>query len=156
MTDQPEATEEAPKDEAKPENTDDAATEMDRLRAEGLLRNPLAQTHHIDTSTDGYVDIRAAAPIFEEARRAALRHAADVVDPNTDTQDENVIFPDDPDEAEQAKKDVTAQAAALPETPAVQEDPTSGANLQASEGAHAQVVADKPQSTLVDDTKPTE
>lgn len=105
------------KSESKPKGTrkdDDEVPELDRLREEGLRRSPLSQTQHLDT-TEGYVDLRTVSPVFEETRRDAVRHAADVVDPNTDTHDPNVILPDDEDARERVEEDLKNEAADLPE-----------------------------------------
>lgn len=84
-------------------------------RAEGLARNPLWQTDNIDTTeSGGLVDVRKVSPMFEQARRDAVRHAAAVLDPEDDTPDDpNVILPDDEVEADRARADVKRQAAEL-------------------------------------------
>jgi hypothetical protein len=113
---------------------------LDLAREEGMRRNPTAQTSHLDTSTDGVVDLRQVASIFEEARQDAVRHAADVLDPDTDTVDPNVIEPDDADDAERARDELRREAANLP--PA-SENTRSGygdgmGDLQGQEGVTAQ------------------
>jgi hypothetical protein len=102
--------------EAKTESGAEEVHELDRLRADGMLRNPTYQTSHLDTTGEGLIDLRSVAPVFEEARQEAVRHAADVFDPNTDTTDENVIEPDDVNERQAAREAVTAEAAVLPVT----------------------------------------
>lgn len=109
-------------------------------RAEGQARNPLWQTSNIDTTEGGgLVDIRKVSPMFEQARRDAVRHAAAVLDPEDDTPDDpNVILPDDEAEAERAKADLKRQAAELgdPEDdPVVIPDPHGGhGDLMGAEG----------------------
>jgi hypothetical protein len=112
MTDKTEAK---PTESEEPKaETGEEVRELDALRADGMLRNPTYQTSHLDTTGDGLIDLRSVAPVFEEARREAVRHAADVFDPNTDTTDENVIEPDGTDERQAARDAVTTEAAALP------------------------------------------
>lgn len=106
------------KSEEKPVEAGEEKVEahpLDQARAEGFRTFPTWQTGSVDTSSgSGPVDIKSVTPVFEQTRQDLVRHAADVVDPNTDTADENVVLPDDKDEAEAAKGQLAEQAAKLP------------------------------------------
>ncbi len=101
------------KTEAKPE--DEERHPLDAAREEGSRVFPTWQTGNIDTSTGGLVDLKAVSPVFEHTRQDLVKHAADVFDPETDTADENVILPEDKDEADAVKEQTAQEAASLPE-----------------------------------------
>lgn len=105
------------KTESKPDTTEDPKTDeehpLDVARREGLRLSPLSQTEHLDTSGGGITDLHRVSPVFEEARQHAVRQAARAADAEYDT--DTVVFPDDKDERERARKHVRKLAEDLPE-----------------------------------------
>jgi hypothetical protein len=105
--------------ESKPESTEDPETTeehpLDAARREGQRLAPLSQTQHLDTSEGGLVDLRTVSPVFEEARQHAVRQGALAAD--EEFAPDTVIFPDDKDEADRARRHVKAAAAELPDPP---------------------------------------
>ena len=117
-----------PKDETtKPDTSrkgeskgeDDEEHPQDALRREGLRLFPGAQTQQLDTTEGGGVtDVRKISPVFEEARQHAARAAAAAADADYgDEGAENVVFPDDTEEADLAREHARKVAAELPEEP---------------------------------------
>lgn len=105
------------KSESKPETTEDPATDeehpLDALRREGLRLNPQFQTEHLDTTGGGPVDLHRISPAFEEARQHAVRAAAIAAD--EDYAPDNVVFSDDPDEAERQREHARKLAEDIPD-----------------------------------------
>jgi membrane protein involved in colicin uptake len=99
------------KSEAKPSTTSEEVHELDRLREEGLRRNPSWQTGNIDTST-GVTDLGEVSPIFKQAQEAAIRRAADHAD--SGEEDPRVVLPEGEDAAQRALDDAQQRAADLP------------------------------------------
>jgi len=105
------------KAESKPDTTEDPQTDeehpLDVARREGLRAAPLSQTQHLDTTDGGITDLHRVSPVFEEARQHAVRQGALAAD--EEYAPDNVVFPDDKDEADRARRHVKAAAAELPE-----------------------------------------
>lgn len=101
--------------ESKPDPETTEEHPLDAARREGLRLAPLSQTQHLDTTEGGLVDLRAVSPVFEEARQHAVRQGALAAD--EEFAPDTVVFPDDPDEAERARRHVKAAAAELPDPP---------------------------------------
>lgn len=105
--------------ESKPETADDPKTDeehpLEAARREGLRLAPLSQTQHLDTTEGGIVDLHQISPVFEEARQHAVRQGALAAD--QEFAPDTVVFPDDPDEADRARRHVKAAAAELPDAP---------------------------------------
>lgn len=113
------------KSESKPETTEDPATDeehpQDALRREGLRLNPQFQTEHLDTTGGGPVDLHRISPAFEEARQHAVRAGAAAAE--ADYAPDNVVFSDDPDEAERQRQAVREQAKDVPDADADRRPP---------------------------------
>lgn len=122
---------------------------LDAARAAGARDFPTWQTGSVDTSSGALVDLKSVSPVFEQTRRALVKHAADVFDPNTATADENVILPTDEAEAEAAKAQTTQEAASLPEQSFFGGD----APIDPVEGDAAQESAQAPEAPP-EDVKP--
>lgn len=105
------------KTESKPDTAEDPKTDeehpLDAARREGLRLSPLSQTQHLDTTEGGITDLHRVSPVFEEARRHAVRQGALAADEEYGS--ETVIFPDDKDEADRAREHVRKLAEDLPD-----------------------------------------
>lgn len=100
MTDKSEA--------AKSTDDEQLAADQEAARLEGLRSNPGFRMGTVDT-TEGTVNMHDVSPVFRDAQRDAVLHAARVVE-DDEVYDPTVIMPEDPDEAERAREDLRRQA----------------------------------------------